>query len=214
MQADPFISVIVPVRNEALFVQATVESLVKQQYPKERFEVLVIDGESSDDTPHVVRKLLASHENLRLLTNPKRLASAARNIGVRNARGEYVVVVDGHCEVNNSLYLREIAAAFQRSGADCLGRPQPLDVPGATLFQRAIASARSSWLGHHPASYIYADREGFVRPQSVAAAYRRRVFENIGLFDESCDACEDVEFNHRVESAGFRCFFTPATVVK
>ena len=51
-------------------------------------------------------------------------------------------------------------------------------------------------------------------PQSVAVAYRREVFETVGLFDESFDACEDVEFNHRVARAGLRCFFTPRVGVR
>ncbi|HJT78401.1 MAG TPA: glycosyltransferase family 2 protein, partial [Gemmataceae bacterium] len=88
------------------------------------------------------------------------------------------------------------------------------DVATATPLQRAIAAARASRLGHQPASYIYADDEGFVRPQSVAVAYRRSVFDRVGLFDERFDACEDVEFNHRVDRAGLRCYFTPRVGVR
>src|SRR5947209_4228285 len=80
-------------------------------------------------------------------------------------------------------YLRALVGAFERSGAACVGRPQPLDVAGATAFQRAVAAARASRLGHNPASFIYADAEGFVKPQSVAVAYRRSVFAEVGLFD-------------------------------
>src|SRR5207302_8409198 len=95
-----------------------------------------------------------------------------------------------------------------------VGRPQPLDVSRATPLQRAVATARASRLGHHPDSHIYSDREGFVPPQSVAVAYRREVFERVGLFDEAFDACEDVELNHRVARAGLRCFFTPRIQVR
>src|SRR5205823_12155287 len=116
--------------------------------------------------------------------NPGRLSSAGRNQAVRVSRGAIVVLVDGHCEIDSRGYLRDLAHAFADSGADCVGRPQPLDVPGATVLQRAIAAARSSPLGHHPASYIYSSAERFVPPQSVAVAYRRAVFERVGLFDE------------------------------
>jgi succinoglycan biosynthesis protein ExoA len=95
-----------------------------------------------------------------------------------------------------------------------VGRPQPLDVSRATTLQKAIAAARTSCLGHHPDSHIYSATEGFVRPQSVAVAYRRTIFGAIGMFDESFDACEDVEFNHRLDKAGFRCFFTPNVGVR
>lgn len=205
----PFISVIVPVRNEASFIRATLDQLVAQHYDADRFEVLVADGQSTDGTPEIVRELTYQHRNVRLLANPKCWSSAGRNAAIRASRGDIVVVVDGHCELNNSSYLRDLADAFERSGADCIGRPQPLDVTGATTLQRAIAAARASRLGHQPESFIYSSTEQLVQPQSVAIAYRREVFDTIGLFDENFDACEDVEFNHRVDQAGFRCFFTP-----
>jgi GT2 family glycosyltransferase len=204
------ITVIVPVRNEAAFIRRTVESLLHQDYPADRFEVIVIDGRSDDATAAVVRGLQEGRGNLRLLDNPRRLSSAARNLGVRHGRGELFVIVDGHCEVPDRSYLRNLADAFRRSGADCLGRPQPLNPAGATTFQQAVAVARASPLGHNPGSHIYTDREEFVHPQSTAVAYRRGVFERVGLFDEAFDACEDVEFNHRVDRAGLSCFFTPA----
>ena len=210
----PSISVVVPVRNEAAFIGRTLAQLLEQHYPRDRFEVLVADGRSDDATPALVAELTARHANLRLLDNPGRWSSAGRNRAVRAARGDLVVVVDGHCDLANPRYLRDLADAFARSGADCVGRPQPLDVASAGVLQRAVAAARSSWLGHQPASYIYAGAEGFVRPQSVAVAYRRSVFERVGLFDEEFDACEDVEFNHRVDRAGLTCFFTPAVGVR
>jgi succinoglycan biosynthesis protein ExoA len=210
----PFISVIVPVRNEAAFLDATLGQLLGQDYPRDRFEVLVADGQSTDGTRDLVRAWAARHANLRLLDNPGRLSSAGRNRAVRAARGDLLVVVDGHCELDNSRYLRDLADAFARSNADCVGRPQPLDVAGAGPLRRAVAAARASWLGHQPASYIYAAEEGFVRPHSVAVAYRREVFDAVGLFDEDFDACEDVEFNHRLDRAGLRCFFTPRIAVR
>jgi len=120
-----------------------------------------------------------------------------------------VVIIDGHCAVDNPDYLNNLADGFQRSGADCLGRPQPLDVTGATPLQRAIAAARSSRLGHNPESFIYSSTEQFVKSKSVGVAYRRAVFDTVGCFDEDFDACEDVEFNHRLDQHGLRCFFTP-----
>ena len=213
-QPVPFLSVIVPVRNEGAFIRQTLESLLGQDYDPERFEVLVADGQSTDDTCAVVRELQAQHPNLRLLDNPRRWSSAARNQAVQAARGDILVIVDGHCEITGADHLRQLADAFTRSGADCVGRPQPLDVTDATPLQRAIAAARSCWLGHHPASHIYSNAEAMVRPQSVAVAYRRRVFETVGLFDERFDACEDVEFNHRVDRAGLTCFFTPRVAVR
>jgi succinoglycan biosynthesis protein ExoA len=211
--ALPFVSVIVPVRNEGAFIAATLYQLLTQDYPAYRFEIIVADGGSTDRTRAVITALAGQHPNLRLLDNPQRLSSAGRNVAAQAARGDIVLLVDGHCAIDNPHYLADLADAFARSRADCVGRPQPLDISGASPLQRAIAAARASRLGHHPASHIYSDREGFVPPQSVAVAYRREVFNRIGWFDERFDACEDVEFNHRVARAGLRCWFTPRIAV-
>ena len=140
----PFISVIVPVRNEAAFIRRTLDQLLAQDYDPARFEVLIADGRSTDATPAIVREVAARHPQVRLLDNPKCWSSAGRNVAVRAARGDILVVIDGHCDLGNSRHLRELADAFDRSSADCVGRPQPLDVSGATVVQRAVAAARSS----------------------------------------------------------------------
>ena len=129
-------------------------------------------------------------------------------------RGKFILIVDGHCELDDRQYLTKLVAAFERSGADCIGRPQPQDVRSATGLQRAIAAARSSPLGHHPDSFIYSGREQFVPAHSVAVAYRRSVFDHVGLFDERFDACEDVELNHRIDQAGLRCLLSPDAMIR
>ena len=208
----PRVSVIVPVRNEAAHVRRTLIGLAAQSYAD--FEILVIDGRSEDGTDDVVRELQATVPDLYLFDNPQRLASAGRNVGVRHARGEFLVVVDGHCRVRDPHFLANLVTAFEESGADTLGRPQPLRAEHPTAFQRCVAAARTSWLGHNPGSAIYSDAAGFIAPDNVAVAYRREVFDQVGLFDESFDACEDVEFNTRVRRAGLTCYFTPAIAVE
>src|SRR5205085_10028453 len=139
-----FVSVIVPVRNEERFIGRTLAQLLAQDYPAGSFEVLVADGRSTDATREIVHSVAAAHPNVALLDNPKRWSSAGRNVAVRAARGDILVVVDGHCDLANGRYLRDLAGAFARSGADCIGRPQPLDVSTAAPLQRAIAAARTS----------------------------------------------------------------------
>jgi succinoglycan biosynthesis protein ExoA len=210
----PQVSVIVPVRNEARAIRQTLECLLRQDFEPDGFEVLVVDGQSDDETVAIVREMQPRFGRLTLLYNPKRWSSAARNIGIRHASGEYIVIVDGHCAIDNPHYLRDLVRAFAETSADCLARPQPLDADGASPFQTGVALARRSWLGHNPDSAIFSDRPGFVEPQNVAVAYRRSVFGAVGLFDERFDACEDVEFNTRVHRHGLRCYFTPAIGVR
>ncbi len=209
----PTVSVLVPVRNEGQSIEATLRSLLTQDFPRDQYEVIVADGRSDDETVAVVRHLQREFSNLKLVYNSARLASAGRNLAARHMSGEVAVVVDGHCHVPDRHYLRNLAVAFDRSKADCLGRPQPLDVPDPTPFQAAVSLARSSRLGHNPGSDIYSTEPKWVEPQSTAVAYRRAVFQRIGLFDERFDACEDVEFNTRVHAAGLKCYFCPTLKV-
>ena len=208
------VSVIVPVRNEAAHVRRTLLGLARQDFPAADFEILVVDGRSDDGTPDVVRELQTDIPDLHLFDNPRRLASAGRNVGVAHAGGKYVVIVDGHCHVRDRRLLRNLVEAFEATGADTLGRPQPLRCDEPTPFQRAVATARTSWLGHNPDSDIYSDAARFVPADNVAVAYRRDVFDLMGGFDESFDACEDVEFNTRARRAGLTCYFAPSLAVE
>lgn len=209
----PSVSVLVPVLNEARAIEPALRTLLTQDFPADRFEVIVADGGSADATVPIVRRLQGEFPNLRLVFNPGRLSSAGRNAALRHARMDVAVVVDGHCTVPDRQYLRHVSEAFAASGADSLGRPQPLAAPDPTPFQRAVSAARASRLGHNPDSDIFSDQPKFVPPQSTAVAYTRAVFHRVGFFDERFDACEDVEFNHRVDQAGLTCYFTPAAKV-
>jgi succinoglycan biosynthesis protein ExoA len=124
------------------------------------------------------------------------------------------VIVDGHCQVRDRRFLRHLVEAFEATGADAVGRPQPLSCDDPTRFQRAVAAARRSWLGHNPDSAIFSDQARFVPADNVAVAYRRDVFDLLGGFDETFDACEDVEFNTRLRQVGLTCYFTPAVAVE
>jgi len=203
-----------PVRNEQAYLGATLEQLLGQHYPSQQFEILVIDGRSTDDTRAIAESYADKVCNVQVYDNPQRLASSARNIGIRHATGDYVVIIDGHCQIDGPSYLGAITNAFTLTGADCLGRPQPLNISQATLFQRAVALARQSWLGHHPSSVNYQDTACYAPAQSVAVAYRRSLFSVVGPFDESFDACEDVELNHRIDCAGMHCYYSPALAVR
>jgi succinoglycan biosynthesis protein ExoA len=208
------VSVIIPVRNEAAHLRQTLLELADQDFLDTDYEILVVDGMSDDGTPDIVRELQSAIPNLYVFDNPKRLASAGRNVGVRNSGGKFVVIVDGHCHIRDRSFLRHLVDAFDASGADTLGRPQPLRCENPTAAQRAVAAARKSWLGHNPDSDIYSEGARFVPADNVAVAYRRDVFDLMGEFDESFDACEDVDFNTRVRRAGLTCYFTPAVAVE
>src|ERR1700722_2734830 len=141
---SPTVSVIVPVRNEARSIERTLRSLLTQDFPRDRFEVIVADGASTDETISIVRRVQLEFPNLKLVFNPSRFSSAGRNTAIRHATMDVAVVVDGHCHVPDSYYLKNLAKAFEISGADSLGLPQPLDIGNPSPFQQAVSVARCS----------------------------------------------------------------------
>jgi succinoglycan biosynthesis protein ExoA len=211
----PFLSIVMPVRNEEHHVGDVLSQLASQNYPHDRFEILVVDGNSTDGTAEVVEVFArAASVSVRMLENPAQLSSAGRNIGARNSSGEFVIYVDGHCHIPNASMLRDHVDLFEKTGADCLCRPQPLTMPGNTGFQNVVANARATALGHGLDSTVYAaDWEGPVNPSSSGSSYRRSVFDLIGYYDESFDACEDVEFNFRLFEAGVSSYLSPRLTV-
>jgi succinoglycan biosynthesis protein ExoA len=211
----PFLSIVLPIRNEEAHVGALLAQLEEQEYPRDRFEVLVAVGTSIDRTVQIIEEFRTrTTMAIRRFDNPLQLSSAGRNIGARNARGDYVIFIDGHCQIASKRLLSEAASIFQRTGADCLCRPQPLTAAGNSLFQHVVARVRASRLGHGTDSTIYSmSKEGPVNPSSAGAMYRRSVFERIGYYDESFDACEDVEFNHRVYKARMSSYISPKLTV-
>lgn len=211
-----YLSVVVPIRNEEIFIADTLFSLIHQDYPRDRFELLVVDGMSTDRTREVVKGIISQYSEvaIRILDNPGILSSRARNIGIRAAQGKLISVIDGHVSIPDRLLFQNMERLKEANSALCLSRPAPLDVPGLTGGKPYwIAVARKCWLGHSTKSFIYSDYEGFVDPMSAGFAYDRLVFDKVGYFDESFDAAEDVEFHFRLKKAGIQGYTAPSLLI-
>lgn len=209
----PAVTVVLPVRNEGEAIEAVLGDVLAQETRGAAIEVLVVDGRSTDATRARVEAVAARDPRVRLLDNPRRLSSAARALGAAAARGRFVAYVDGHCRIPSRALLADMLDLFERTGADCLARPQPLEARARGLVARAVSAARTSRFGHSVASTIYDPSERAVSPVSAGAMYRREVFARVGTFDPAFDACEDVEFNWRVEAAGLSCWTSPRLAV-
>ena len=207
---------VVPIRNEEKFIESTLQQIAAQSLPEDQWELLVVDGESDDGTPGIVESFLTAHPNLdgKLLTNPGRLSSAARNIGWKASSGDYVLIIDGHVHIPSNSLFADLLEAARQTGALCLGRAQPLDPPGISTFQTLVATARRSPIAHSSESHIFDESYEWVSPISVATMYHRSLFEKFGAFDERFDAAEDVEFNYRLEKGGVKCLISGQFSVK
>ncbi len=202
----PKISVVIPVKNEAANLERTVSGLLSQSYPNGFLEILIIVADSSDKTNEIVQGLSAKHSTIRVYHNPQSVSAAARNIGIKNARGDIILFVDGHTYIDNNQLLLNTAKLMRTHGVSVLSRPQFLRTPYNNFIQNAVSLARESVIGHASDSTIYERQEAYVDPSSAGATYEKEIFNTVGIFDEDFDACEDVEFNFRVAQAGYRAF--------
>lgn len=207
------ISVVLPVLNEEKDIGSLLSSLIEQDPVPGGAEIIVADGGSTDATVSIARRFSGGDPNVRVITNPGRRSSAGRNVGASVAFGRYVLFLDGHCELPRRDYLLRTWQIFTTTKADCLCRPQPLKQMEQGAWSAAISAARHSPLGHNPGSGIYGSSSGFTDPRSAGAAYARECLHALGGYDERFDACEDVEFNHRVAIAGYRSYIHPDLTV-
>ena len=105
----PSVSVILPIRNEAPFIEQVLRAVLNQDYPPDLLEAVVVDGMSDDGTREIVRELAAQDPRLRLLDNPRHITPAGLNLAIRAARGSVIVRVDGHGVLPPN-YVRECVA--------------------------------------------------------------------------------------------------------
>src|SRR5207247_9084473 len=113
----PFVSIIVPCRNEEGYVGKCLESILGSDYPQERLEVLVVDGASDDRTREIVKRYAERHPAIRLLDNPKRVTPAALNIAIGAAQGQIVLRMGAHVAYPPR-YTPASVAPLQENGPD------------------------------------------------------------------------------------------------
>jgi glycosyltransferase involved in cell wall biosynthesis/SAM-dependent methyltransferase len=201
------VTVIVPVRDEAASLARCLASLLAQDFPAARMEILVVDGMSADGSDRVARDAVrGATTSVRVIANPRRTAAAAMNLGIREARGDVIVRLDGHAEAAPD-FVRRSVEALERTGADCVGGP--IETVGEGATGRAIALAMSSRFGVGGAAF----RTGGNRETDVDTvafgAYRRSAFERAGPFDETFVRNQDDEFHLRLTRAGGRIVLVP-----
>ena len=206
----PLVSLVVPVRNEGRHIDDCLESLAGQTYPRERLQIIVVDGESTDDTRARVAAWIERDERIVLLTNPDRTMVTGLNLGIAAAAGDIVGVISGHSFVLPD-YVEQGVDALRRTGAWCVGARVSRE--GSTPVQRAVARAASSPIGVGNSRHNYATESDWAET-AFPGMWQRFVFERIGTFDPAMSYNEDNEFSHRILAAGGRIWFESTIVVR
>ena len=208
MKEMPMVSAIVPCRNEQKFISACLGSIIANDYPKEKLEILIVDGMSTDKTREIAGNYGKRYSILKLLDNPKIITPAAMNIGIKNSKGEIIIKMDAH-SIYEKDYILKCVEHLTESGADNVGgvlKPIPSE---KTLFAKAIAFSLSHIFGAGGSFF----RTGAKEPKEVDTVafgcYWKKTFDKIGLFDEKMAKIEDLELNRRIKKAGGKIMLFP-----
>ncbi|RIK57195.1 MAG: hypothetical protein DCC63_15020 [Nitrospira sp.] len=223
MTADtpqPFVTVLVPCRNEAGFIERCLTSVLENGYPLDRLELVVIDGMSDDGTRAILQRMAGPHAALRLIDNPGKTTPKAMNLGIRAAQGDPILRVDAHACLEPG-YIRRCVEALEESGADVVcGVMETVPASGGWMGA-AIASALghpfgvgNSYFRIHVAAPMWVDTV-------FCGCYRRSAFERVigsrrtgeqvptGPFNEELMRGQDMDFSLRLRKAGGRMLLVP-----
>jgi len=203
----PLVTIILPIRNEALFIEKCLHTILAQDYPLERLEILAVDGMSNDSTRTIIAKMAQDTPQIRLLDNPQQITPTALNIGLRNTGGEIIIIVGGHCEIAPD-YVSQCVRLLQERKVACVGGL--LDTVGTGMIGEAISIAQSSPFGVGGVHFRNPEVQGERYVDTLAfGAYRADVFEKVGFFDEELVRNQDDEFNFRLTQAGGQILLSP-----
>jgi glycosyltransferase involved in cell wall biosynthesis len=213
MSADqlPFVSVVVPSRNEKGFISGCLDSIIANDYPKDKMEIIAVDGMSEDSTREIIKAYEAKYSYIHALDNPKKILAAAWNIGINNSTGAVIMAMNAHASFNHNYistcvrYLREYNADY--AGGIIKTVPRNDGIPDS-----AIAAALSHPFGVGD-SYF---RTGTDKPRWADTAafggYRRDVFQRAGLYNEDLTRSQDMEFHLRLKKIGAKILLVPDMV--
>jgi cellulose synthase/poly-beta-1,6-N-acetylglucosamine synthase-like glycosyltransferase len=201
------VTVIVPVHNGEQTIQPLLDSLQKLSYDRNKVEVIVVDGNSTDKTQEIVKKY-----PVKLVIEEKKGLNLARNIGIKFSNGEIIAFTDSDCIVPPN-WITKIVENFKDQKVSCVGG-------SAKALERDFISqyADNSIVRLMP---FFTKREElekvkpfFRHPAGCNMAFRRKVAEEVGFFDENIQyGFDEVEFADRICKAGYKMVLDPDVFV-
>jgi glycosyltransferase involved in cell wall biosynthesis len=208
----PQVSIVIPMRNEEKYIGACLESILRQDYPRECLEVIVADGQSRDRSRAIVADYARRFPFIRLIDNPRQTPAPGLNAAIRCSTGRLILRMDAHAEYGAD-YVRQCVRYLALTGAENVGGPLVTLAGADTRMARCIRAITSNrWIVGGSAFRTcmrarYSDGCFF-------GAWPREVFDQIGFFNEALTRNQDNEFNSRIMRYGGKIFQTPAIRVR
>ena len=204
-QDRPLVSVILAAFNEVNHIQKCMVSLLEQETPYFDLEILAVDGVSTDGTREYLEEMAAADPRVRVLVNEKRKAPFAFNLGLLEARGEYVCIFGGHT-VYSKDYISVCLSELVSSGAvACAGRVLT-QASASNLEARLIAQAMAHPFGSSQKSFR-TQPEGFADTLSYIVI-RKKPLMDIGGYSEGLFRNQDNDVYQKLRAQGHRLFCT------
>ncbi|MBA7645906.1 hypothetical protein ES703_53666 [subsurface metagenome] len=202
----PRVSVVVPMYNEVNHIEACLRSILSQNYPADKLEIQVVDGDSTDGSVQLVQeRFIEAGAPVLLNRNLERKTSLSLNIGLKASTGQVIIILGAHAEMQPNFIALNVDN-LRKENVYCCGGTL-LNV-GETPVQISIGAAMSHPFAMATAPHRYSQKPGYVKT-AVFGAYRQEVFEEIGFFEEEGVISEDAELNWRIIQAGHKIFYDP-----
>ncbi|MBU1679196.1 MAG: glycosyltransferase family 2 protein [Bacteroidetes bacterium] len=202
------VSIIIPCRNEERFIGKCLDSIIANDYPEDKLEVLVVDGMSEDGTRVVIEKYAQQSTNIKLLNNLGKIVPTAMNLGIKKAKGDIIIRVDAH-NIYPKDYISKTVYWLEKTNADNVGGIWVTLPATDTLKAKAIALSLSSPFGVGNSMFRIGVKEPTYVDTVPFGAYRKEVFDKVGLFNEKLVRNQDIEFNLRLKKAGGNILLVP-----
>lgn len=199
------VSIVIPCRNELKYIALCLDSIVAQDYPKDKLWVYVCDGQSDDGTIDIIKSYEAKYPYIKYLNNPHKTTPHALNLGLKQDGFDIAIILGAHAALAPDYVSKSVACFNIDPDIGCVGGI--IENIHENEISEAIGLAMSSSFGVGNAHFRTATKDGYV--DTVAfGAYKKEVFEKIGYFDESLVRNQDDEFNYRVIINGFKIWLS------
>ena len=202
------VSVIIPCRNEKKYIAQCINSLVNNDYPKEKLEIIIVDGNSNDGTIEIINELISKYFFIKIINNPKQITPVALNIGIKNAKFEYVLIAGAHT-LYSANYISSLLENINKYKADGVGGMLITAVEKETLKSMSITKVLSNKFGVGNSLF----RVGVKEPKLVDTVpfglYKKSLFSKVGYYDERLIRNHDIELSKRMIAAGCKIYLVP-----
>lgn len=202
---SPLISIVIPCRNEEKFIGKVLEDICAQDYPTDNLEVIIVDGNSDDNTKSIAHGYKNRLINLIVLNNEYKTVPFALNKAIQQSKGTIIIRMDAHTEYSNN-YVSKVMETFSMTGADIVGGP--MRAAGKTDLQKSIAYCTSTIMGVGDSTFHDENAKGWV-DSVYLGAWKKEIFASVGMFDVAMMRNQDDEFHYRARSKGKKIYLNP-----